>query len=68
MSRFGIMRKGSCPGALRPMASGDGLIVRVRPDSGVFRLRNSWCWEKRPRSMATASFTSPTERMCKSGR
>lgn len=26
--------KGWCPGALRPMASGDGLIVRVRPHLG----------------------------------
>lgn len=25
---------GSCPGALRPMASGDGLVVRVRPHVG----------------------------------
>jgi precorrin-3B synthase len=27
--------KGWCPGALRPMESGDGLIVRVRPWSGA---------------------------------
>jgi precorrin-3B synthase len=27
--------KGWCPGALRPMPSGDGLIVRVRPRSGA---------------------------------
>jgi precorrin-3B synthase len=26
--------KGWCPGALRPMQSGDGLIVRIRPRSG----------------------------------
>lgn len=26
--------KGWCPGALRPMPSGDGLIVRIRPPSG----------------------------------
>ncbi|WP_321364535.1 precorrin-3B synthase [uncultured Celeribacter sp.] len=26
--------QGWCPGALRPMASGDGLVVRVRPPSG----------------------------------
>lgn len=26
--------KGWCPGALRPMESGDGLVVRVRPRSG----------------------------------
>jgi precorrin-3B synthase len=29
--------KGWCPGALRPMQSGDGLIVRVRPRCGMFR-------------------------------
>jgi len=27
--------KGRCPGALRPMQSGDGLIVRVRPRCGM---------------------------------
>ncbi|MFK7834694.1 MAG: precorrin-3B synthase [Sulfitobacter sp.] len=26
--------KGFCPGALRPMASGDGLVVRIRPFGG----------------------------------
>lgn len=26
--------KGWCPGALRPMASGDGLVVRIRPHGG----------------------------------
>jgi precorrin-3B synthase len=30
--------KGWCPGALRPMQSGDGLIVRVRPQAGAFSL------------------------------
>ncbi len=30
--------KGWCPGALRPMLSGDGLIVRVRPQSATLRL------------------------------
>ena len=30
--------KGWCPGALRPMLSGDGLIVRVRPRSATLRL------------------------------
>ncbi len=30
--------KGWCPGTLRPMASGDGLIVRVRPWCGAFTL------------------------------
>ena len=33
---FGV--KGWCPGALTPMLSGDGLIVRVRPRSGKFSL------------------------------
>jgi precorrin-3B synthase len=31
--------KGWCPGILRPMASGDGLIVRVRPRCGAFTLQ-----------------------------
>jgi precorrin-3B synthase len=30
--------KGWCPGALRPMESGDGLLVRVRPWCGTFTL------------------------------
>ncbi|MPZ32102.1 MAG: precorrin-3B synthase [Rhodospirillales bacterium] len=30
--------KGWCPGILQPMASGDGLIVRVRPRGGAFSL------------------------------
>lgn len=30
----GFMIKGWCPSALRPMASGDGLVVRVRPRGG----------------------------------
>ena len=30
--------KGWCPGVLRPMPSGDGLIVRVRPWGGAFSL------------------------------
>src|SRR5206468_4102649 len=32
MSAFSV--KGWCPGALRPMQSGDGLVVRVRPFGG----------------------------------
>jgi precorrin-3B synthase len=32
------LRKGWCPGALRPMQSGDGLIVRVRPRAGALSL------------------------------
>lgn len=31
--------KGWCPGALRPMPSGDGLLARVRPWAGAFTLR-----------------------------
>lgn len=30
--------RGWCPGALRPMQSGDGLIVRLRPRAGAFNL------------------------------
>jgi precorrin-3B synthase len=33
-----IEAKGWCPGALRPMPSGDGLIVRVRPQSATLGL------------------------------
>jgi precorrin-3B synthase len=33
--------KGWCPGILRPMASGDGLIVRVRPRCGAFNLETA---------------------------
>lgn len=33
--------KGWCPGILRPMASGDGLIVRVRPRCGAFDLETA---------------------------
>ncbi len=28
--------KGWCPGALRPMQSGDGLVVRIRPRLTTF--------------------------------
>lgn len=31
----GTLRKGWCPSALRPMASGDGLIVRLSLDDGI---------------------------------
>jgi precorrin-3B synthase len=34
----GFEVKGWCPGALRPMASGDGLIVRLRPRCGAVSL------------------------------
>ena len=30
------LRKGWCPGALRPMQSGDGLLLRVRPKVGAY--------------------------------
>jgi len=33
--------KGWCPGIIRPMASGDGLIVRVRPRGGAFSLETA---------------------------
>jgi precorrin-3B synthase len=33
-----VMVKGWCPGALRPMESGDGLLARVRPWCGAFTL------------------------------
>lgn len=32
------LRKGWCPGAHRPMRSGDGLLVRVRPRAGALSL------------------------------
>ncbi|MFT3729849.1 MAG: precorrin-3B synthase [Hyphomicrobium sp.] len=38
MTRAAHLRKGWCPGALRPMRSGDGLLVRVRPRAGAFSL------------------------------
>lgn len=36
-----IAIKGWCPGALRPMLSGDGLVVRVRPYGGRFDARQA---------------------------
>ena len=33
--------KGWCPGIIRPMPSGDGLIVRVRPRCGAFSLETA---------------------------
>ncbi|HML29932.1 MAG TPA: precorrin-3B synthase [Hyphomicrobium sp.] len=35
MTALAHLRKGWCPGALRPMRSGDGLLVRVRPRAGA---------------------------------
>jgi len=32
------LRKGWCPGALRPMESGDGLLLRIRPRLGTLSL------------------------------
>ena len=32
------LRRGWCPGALTPMATGDGLLVRVRPRAGRYTL------------------------------
>lgn len=32
------LRRGWCPGALRPMESGDGLLVRIKPSCGVLAL------------------------------
>jgi precorrin-3B synthase len=34
-------RKGWCPGALRPMESGDGLLVRLRLTGGILSNRNA---------------------------
>lgn len=34
MTTAGFLVQGWCPGALRPMMSGDGLVVRVRPLAG----------------------------------
>lgn len=39
MMRSETSRKGWCPGALRPMLTGDGLLVRIRPRAGTFTLR-----------------------------
>jgi precorrin-3B synthase len=36
MTATAHLRKGWCPGALRPMQSGDGLLLRVRPKAGSF--------------------------------
>ncbi|MFD1807161.1 hypothetical protein ACFSHQ_00890 [Gemmobacter lanyuensis] len=41
--------QGWCPGALRPMMSGDGLVVRVRPRLGRLRAdqaRGSRSWRR----------------------
>ena len=38
MSARDTLRKGWCPGALRPMQTGDGLLVRVKPRAGAFAI------------------------------
>ena len=38
MSAAAAFVKGWCPGALRPMESGDGLLVRIKPWGGAFTL------------------------------
>ena len=38
MTTRSLLRKGWCPGALRPMQSGDGLILRVRPRVGTLHV------------------------------
>lgn len=38
MTTAKTLRKGWCPGALRPMQTGDGLLVRVRPRAGSYSL------------------------------
>ena len=38
MTTRGALRKGWCPGALRPMETGDGLLVRIRSRAGSFSL------------------------------
>src|ERR1700682_3155390 len=40
-SAASIEVKGWCPGALRPMQSGDGLIVRIRPFCDSFSLKQA---------------------------
>ncbi|HVX36260.1 MAG TPA: precorrin-3B synthase [Hyphomicrobium sp.] len=38
MTTRSLLRKGWCPGALRPMESGDGLLLRIRPRLGTLRV------------------------------
>ena len=38
MTARSLLRKGWCPGALRPMESGDGLLLRIRPRLGTLRV------------------------------
>ncbi len=39
-TRRAELRKGWCPGALRPMETGDGLLVRIRPRGGRMSIVN----------------------------
>jgi len=41
MSAATIAVKGWCPGALQPMPSGDGMIVRIRPFCGALSLEQA---------------------------
>ena len=52
MTGFAI--KGWCPGALRPMQSGDGLVVRIRPRGGRLSPAQA-VGHRRARGSATAT-------------
>ena len=49
--------KGWCPGALRPMLSGDGLVLRVRPHGGRLSQAQAAGIALLLPSMATACWT-----------
>ncbi len=51
------MRRGWCPGVLRPMPSGDGLLVRVHPPGGALTPRRPAAWPTPPAPAATAIST-----------
>ncbi|WP_252979256.1 hypothetical protein [Mameliella alba] len=46
--------KGWCPGAWRPMLSGDGLVVRVRPHLARLDADQARGWRMLPRPLAAA--------------
>ena len=61
----GAAVKGWCPGALRPMESGDGLIVRLKLTGGIVDVR----WRERIAALvdavgATVRSTYPVEATC----
>ncbi len=56
--------KGWCPGIIRPMASGDGLIVRVRPRCGAFSLETAAVLADLADAWATATSTSRVAPTC----